>query len=69
MLGDDKPAPQRFVNQSYRRDWPQAVIIQTQQPHGATVEVLAQGVDKPLQTHGIRQLDDQVSSQAFTRMG
>ncbi|MNT58270.1 hypothetical protein D3C72_1956950 [compost metagenome] len=69
MLGDDEPAPQRFMHQPHRRDRPEAVVIQTQQSHGATVEVFAQGLHQALQPHGIGQLDNQIGRQAFTQHG
>ncbi|MNR32647.1 hypothetical protein D3C85_1502520 [compost metagenome] len=69
MLGNDKAPPQSFMHQPHSRHRPEAVVIQAQQSHRATVEVFAQGLDQSLQPHGIRQLDNQVGRQAFTQHG
>ncbi len=69
VLGNHEAPSQRLVDQAYGGHGPETVIVQAQQPHGATVEVFAQGLHQALQSHRIGQLDDQVGGQAFTQHG
>ncbi|MNT26327.1 hypothetical protein D3C72_1618920 [compost metagenome] len=69
VLGDHETPAERFMHQAHGRQRTQAVAIQTQQPHRATTEVLAQGMHQTLQAHGIGQFGDEIGEQTGFQHG
>jgi len=65
MLRYDEAPAQRLLHQPYRRQWPQAVLVEAQQHDGTAAKVLVQGVHQTLQAHRVGQFGGQVGKQWF----